>query len=129
MVFADDSICFDIELVAAAPTPCPLTQAPIAPSVPDIGPLTASILASVDKLFLYLTTSLALPLQNGHWPVLIMNNHSRRILQLCRMLDLLLVFTLATLRTGNTAQSISATCLIIIQPCLSLILIANVSPI
>ena len=51
MVFVDDSICVDIEVFATAPTPCPPTQAPISPSVPEIGPLTASILASDDKLF------------------------------------------------------------------------------
>ena len=34
MVFADDSLCVDIEGFAAAPTPCPPTQAPISPSIP-----------------------------------------------------------------------------------------------
>ena len=52
MLLADDFIYVEIELFAAAPTPCPPTQAPIAPSVPDIGPLTAIILISDDKLFL-----------------------------------------------------------------------------
>ena len=52
MVFVDDSLYVDIEVFAAAPNPSPSTQAPIAPSVPDIGPITASILASDDKLFL-----------------------------------------------------------------------------
>ena len=51
MVFADDLICVDIEEFTTAPTPCPPNQASIAPSVPEIGPLTASILASDDKLF------------------------------------------------------------------------------
>ena len=51
MVFADDSLCVDIECFAAAPTPRPPTQSPIDPSVPEIGPLTASILVSDDKLF------------------------------------------------------------------------------
>ena len=50
MVFADDSLCVDITVFAAAPTSCPPTQAPIAPNVPEIGPITASILASDDKL-------------------------------------------------------------------------------
>ena len=51
MVFTDDLLCVDIEVFAASPTTRPSTQAPIAPSVPDIGPITASILASDDKLF------------------------------------------------------------------------------
>ena len=51
MLFSDDSLCAEIELFAAAPTTRPPTQAPIAPSVPDIGPLTAIILISDDKLF------------------------------------------------------------------------------
>ena len=51
MLFADDSICVEIEVFAASPTPRPPTQAPIASSVPEIGPLTASILARYDKLF------------------------------------------------------------------------------
>ena len=50
-MFSDESLYVDIEVFAAAPTPCPPTQCPIDPSVPDIGPLTASILASDDKLF------------------------------------------------------------------------------
>ena len=51
MVFADELLCVGIEVFDAAPTPRPPNQAPISPSVPDIGPLTASILASDDKLF------------------------------------------------------------------------------
>ena len=50
MVFADDSLYVDIEVFATATTPRPPTQAPIAPSVPDIGPQTSSIFASDDKL-------------------------------------------------------------------------------
>ena len=61
IVFADESLCVDIEVFAAAPNPSPSTQAPIAPSVPEIGPITASILASNDKLFFYITASLDLP--------------------------------------------------------------------
>ena len=51
MLLADDFIYVEIELFAAAPTPCPPTQAPISPSIPQIGSLTASILAS-DDVFL-----------------------------------------------------------------------------
>ena len=64
-VFADHSLCADIEVFtttqsqsAAAADPIPPAldppppiQAPPAPYVPDIGPLTASILASTDRLF------------------------------------------------------------------------------
>ena len=50
-MFSDESLYVDIEVFAAAPNPSPSTQAPIAPSVPEIGPITASILASDDKLF------------------------------------------------------------------------------
>ena len=51
MVFVDDSLCVDIEVFAAAPTPLPPTQDPIATSVSEIVPITASILARDDKLF------------------------------------------------------------------------------
>ena len=44
-------LCVHIKVFTTAPTPCPPTQAPISPGVPEIGPLTASILASDDKLF------------------------------------------------------------------------------
>ena len=50
-MFVDDSLCVYIEVFAAARTTRPPTQAPIIPSVPEIGPLTASILSSDDKLF------------------------------------------------------------------------------
>ena len=72
MIFADDSLCHSVEVFAqtrsqtqhlrrgppneASPTPAvqnpiaPVT-APPAPRVPTIGPLTANILASRDKLF------------------------------------------------------------------------------
>ena len=71
MLFSDDLLCVEIELFAAAPTTRPPTQSPIAPSVPDIGPLPAIILVSDDKLFFYPTVSLDLPRRNGHWTVLI----------------------------------------------------------
>ena len=129
MVFVDDSLCVDIEVFAAAPTPHPSIQAPISPSVPEIGPLKASILASDDKLFFIYHFVLDLPWRNVHWPVLVFNNHSRRILQLFRVVDFLLIFTLSILQTGTTTQSISATSSSIIQTCMSLILVANVSPI
>ena len=51
MVFADDSLCVDNGVFYATPTPPPPTQATISPCVPKIGPLTASILASDDKMF------------------------------------------------------------------------------
>ena len=51
MVSADDSLCVDIEVFADAPTPSPPTQAPIATSVPEVGPLTTSIFAIDDKIF------------------------------------------------------------------------------
>jgi hypothetical protein len=51
IVTADHSLCADIEVFTSVPTPLPPAQAPPTPSVPEIGPLTASILASVDKLF------------------------------------------------------------------------------
>ena len=51
MVTSDHSLCADIEVFTAAPTPLPPAQAPPTPLVPEVGPLTASILASVDKLF------------------------------------------------------------------------------
>ena len=51
IVLADHSLCADIEIFSAAAVPPPPILAPVAPRVPGIGPLTASILASVDKLF------------------------------------------------------------------------------
>ena len=74
-VFADHSLSADIEVFATtryhsdaaadrsppALDPPPPIQALPAPHVPDIGPLTASILASNDRLFLSLTAFLALP--------------------------------------------------------------------
>ena len=51
MVTADHSLCADIEVFTAAPPPLPPAQAPPTPLVPAVGPLTATILSSVDKLF------------------------------------------------------------------------------
>lgn len=51
MILADRSLCDSIEIFAAAPIPHPPTPAPPSPRIPMIGPLTASILSSVDKLF------------------------------------------------------------------------------
>ena len=50
-VMADDSLISDIEIFSATPAPIPPTPAPASPSVPDLGPLTANIMASDDKLF------------------------------------------------------------------------------
>ena len=129
MLFSDDLLCVEIELFAAAPTTRPPTQSPIAPSVPDIGPLTAIILVSDDKLFFLsnrvpgsATTERALDCVDLKRTV---QAHTAYLQDFRFLVD----FTLDILQTGTTTQSIIATGSSIIQPCLSLILIAKVAPI
>ena len=48
---SSDALCTDLEIFAATTAPAPPAVAPEPPSVPSLASLTASILASSDKLF------------------------------------------------------------------------------
>ena len=72
LVLADESLCVETEVFAVTRSqtaaskraaeseraPPPPEQAPPAPRIPGIGPLTASILQSRDRLFFPLTASI-----------------------------------------------------------------------
>lgn len=81
VVYADESLCADIEVSAlarsqAATKKCPPlpVQAPPAPHILEIGPLTSSVL-ELRRIgfFLFLTASLVLPKENGHLSVSVLN--------------------------------------------------------
>ena len=56
-VLANDSLCEHVEIfsISVIPSPSPPTVAPVAPSLPLIGPLIASLMSSAKKRVLYLS--------------------------------------------------------------------------